>query len=217
MARQVITPAGLPDGLEQLRIWQSRRLQLTYQDFLLDSRYGPACRFFLEEVYAPRDFSQRDHDFERLYQLMLRFVPEQMLTLVREAIELNRLSNQLDLKLLDAFKELGGEQLEITEERYAKAYRICGNYPERLDQINRLVAVLEAVARGARNPLVLVALKVARQPAALAGWGDLHEFLVNGCLAFRQMKNGSRLIKAIRQRETLILNRIWAGDPLWAE
>jgi hypothetical protein len=213
MERQPIEPAGLPTGLQELRSWQTQRLARTYQDFSQDPRYAPACQFFLEDVYAPRDFSQRDQDFEHLYQLMLRFVPESMLTLVREAIELNQFSNQLDLRLLNALNESEEGPWQITPERYAEAYRICDNYPDRFDQIDRLVRVLEAVATGARNPLVLVTLKLARGPAVMADWGDLQDFLVRGCLAFRHMKGGSRFIHAVRQRESCILNHLFQAYP----
>ncbi len=219
MERQEIAPAGLPSALQELRTWQTQRLTCTYQDFLEDPRYGNACRFFLDDVYAPRDFSQRDHDIEHFYQLMLRFVPEQMLALVREAIELNRFSNQLDLRLLNALDEAGVAPAALTPQSYARAYRICANYPDRVEQIDRLVRVLEEVAAGARNPLVLVTLKLAHGPASMAGWGDLQDFLVRGCQAFRQMKGGLKFIQAVQQREMRILNRLFDdhSDPFGIE
>ena len=216
MERQTIRPAGLSAELQYLRSWQSQRLANTYQDFLEDRRYGPACRFFLDDVYAPLDFSQRDHDFEHLYQLMLRFVPEQMLTLLREAIDLNRLSTQLDLALLEVLIALGEDgPLQLTPARYARAYQICDNYAERAEQIDRLIRVLQEVTTGAGNPLVLVTLKVARGPAVMAGWGDTQDFLLRGCQAFRQMKGGRQFIQAVRQREMRILTRLFDGlsDP----
>lgn len=213
MERQEIAPAGLSSALQELRNWQTQRLTNTYQDFLGDTRYGKACRFFLDDVYAPRDFSQRDHDIERFYQLMLRFVPRQMLTLVREAIDLNRFSNQLDLRLLNALEESGVAPADLTPQSYARSYQICANYPDRVEQINRLVRVLEEVAEGARNPLVLVTLKLAHGPASMSGWGDLQDFLVRGCLAFRQMKGGQKFIQAVEQREMRILNRLFDDHP----
>lgn len=39
---------------------------------------------------TPHDFSQRDHDVERMYQFMLRFLPERLLHTLTLTIELNR-------------------------------------------------------------------------------------------------------------------------------
>jgi uncharacterized protein with WD repeat len=45
-----------------LRNWQSERLARTYAGFTQNPRYKPALRFFLEDLYGARDFSQRNHD-----------------------------------------------------------------------------------------------------------------------------------------------------------
>ena len=47
-----------------LRIWQSERLKKTHADILHSPLYGPACRFFLNDIYAAEDFSRRDNDIE---------------------------------------------------------------------------------------------------------------------------------------------------------
>ena len=54
--------------LIQLRAWQMERLAQTHAALLASERYGPACRFFLSDLFAPRDFSQRDQGFQHLYQ-----------------------------------------------------------------------------------------------------------------------------------------------------
>lgn len=58
---------ALDPGLAVLRAWQSQRLARTYADLLDDPAYAPACRFFLSEIYAARDFSQRDAGGEQLF------------------------------------------------------------------------------------------------------------------------------------------------------
>ena len=69
---------GPADYLRLLREWQSERLAHTHADLLADRRFGPACRFFLSDVYAARDFSQRDHDIERMYNSMRLVLPAAM-------------------------------------------------------------------------------------------------------------------------------------------
>jgi hypothetical protein len=54
---QSVARTGLDPQLALLRAWQSQRLRRTYADLLDDPRYRPACLFFLNDIYAARDFS----------------------------------------------------------------------------------------------------------------------------------------------------------------
>ena len=86
----------LEPQMKVLRTFQAERLARTYADLLATKRYGPACQFFLTDIYAPKDFSQRDHDAERIYHLMRKFLPERMLYLLAKVLELNNLTKTLD-------------------------------------------------------------------------------------------------------------------------
>ncbi len=105
-----ISHVELDDSLARLRAWQSTRLARTHADLLASHRYGPACRFFLTEIYAPRDFSQRDQDIEYLYAVMSGFLPEFLLKVVRKAIEMNDLTNELDQELSRVLVEDAGRE-----------------------------------------------------------------------------------------------------------
>jgi hypothetical protein len=87
---------GLHPQLALLREWQANRLARTYADLLADPRYRPACEFFLSDIYAPRDFSQRDHDLERIHQFLSRVLPATTIQLLTVTVELNSLTNTLD-------------------------------------------------------------------------------------------------------------------------
>jgi hypothetical protein len=52
--------------LRAVRAYQSKRFQVTYHDLFASVAYGPACNFFLTEIYGDQDFSQRDREFERI-------------------------------------------------------------------------------------------------------------------------------------------------------
>jgi hypothetical protein len=208
-----IEPKGLDPQMAVLRTWQSERLKRTHADLLSSPRYGPASRFFIEEIYAAHDFSQRDQDIEYLYEMMSRILPDILLSLVRNAAEINDLTNGLDKALLKALVEDLGVTDQITEQLYAQAYRICDNYDQRLYQIELLVKIGRQVDISTRLPLVGTALRLARSPARQAGWGDLYEFLNNGFKAFKHMHGASEFLETVQERETRILNRIFARDP----
>ena len=194
-----------------LRAWQADRLAYTYADLLSDPDTAAGCRFFLDEIYGPQDFSQRDADFQRLYDGLTRFLPERMLWILKEALELNRLSHALDRELLDVLVAQLGLQDRLTPEMYAEAYRRGANYAVRVEQIERLAALVLELGGGTKLPLVGLTLRAARLPAQAAGWHELYDFLRRGYAAFRPMKDVPAFAAAIRQRERQLLDAIYAG------
>jgi hypothetical protein len=210
--RQEVPGSGLEPRMALLRAWQSERLKHTYADFLADERSAPACQFFLSDVYAPRDFSQRDQDFVQLHALLSRFIPVSLLSLLANSIELVQLSNRLDARLLQALVDNLGLADEITPTLYAAGYRVCDNYAERAYQIDLMFRIIREVGEGARLPLVGITLKAARLPAQRFGWQDLHDFLVRGHAAFRRLGGKNELASTIQMRELRILDRIFAGE-----
>ena len=210
--RQETPGSGLEPRMGLLRAWQSERLKHTYADFLADEHSAPACQFFLSDVYAPRDFSQRDQDFVELHALLSRFIPAPLLSLLTNSIELVQLSNRLDARLLQALVDNLGLADEITPTLYAAGYRVCDNYAERAYQIDLMFRIIREVGEGARLPLVGITLKAARVPAQRFGWQDLHDFLVRGHAAFRRLGGKNELASTIQVREMRILDRIFAGE-----
>lgn len=204
---------ALDAHLQRLRDWQSLRLRRTYADLLDDPMYRQACEFFLSDIYASKDFSQRDQDAERLYEVFSRYLPDSMLTLLADTIELNHLTNRLDRALSTALAEGLGVTGEITPQDYAAGYRLCDNYAERNYQIERLVAVMNEAAAGARGPIFAISLRLAKAPAHRLGWSELYDFLERGYRACRPMRQVSPFTGAIRERELRILDRIFAGHP----
>jgi hypothetical protein len=205
--------AGLDPQLAWLRSWQTRRLENTYADLLSSAEQGPACRFFLSEVYAARDFSQRDANGEQLHALLRRYLPDEMLRPLTEALALNRMTNDLDADLLYVLVHHLGVTEEITAQAYAEAYRLCDNYQERLEQIDRAAALLLEVGHGAKLPLVGLTLKLVRRPAQRLGWSEAYDFLARGYAAFEPMKDAGEFVNTIERREKLILDRIYSGHP----
>jgi hypothetical protein len=196
-----------------LRTWQTERLQRTYADFLETRRYGPAARFFISDIYGAKEFKQRNYDIEYFYNLMRRFIPDILLSLVRNAIEVYHMTEELDRKLTTVLVEELGMEDHITEEMYAEAYRLCDNYDERKHQIELLLEIGRQVDFSTRIPPIGIALRLARGPANRTGWHELHDFLNRGYKSFKQMGSAQKFLDAIRQREFQILDRIYANHP----
>jgi hypothetical protein len=212
LKHQSITPTGLDPYMAMLRSWQSNRLRRTYTDLLADPRYTPACEFFLSDLYAPRDFSQRDHDLERIHGVLSRLLPAQAILLLTETVELNSMTHALDQRLLRVLVDQLSVTEEVTPALYAEAYRICDNYQERVRQIDLTQSLLMQVGEIAHLKVVGGVLKLAKIPAQRAGWVDLYDFLDRGRRAFMQMKDVKTFVDTIAQREMKLLDLMYAGD-----
>lgn len=213
LQHQPVVARELDPALARLRQWQSERLARTYADLLADKRFRAACLFFLSDIYAPRDFSQRDHDVERLHAFLSRVVPAQMLQLLTDVVELNSLTNALDRQLVLVLTDKLHMTDVLTTELYAEGYRLCDNYVERLHQIDLITRVVTQVAEGARLKVVGAAMKLVRGPAHRAGWAELYDFLEHGYDAFKRMRDVKEFVQQVEQREKRILDQICSSHP----
>lgn len=208
-----VEPGELPPDIKLLREWQSERLAWTHRDLLQHPRFRAATLFFLSDVYAPRDFSQRNHDIQKAYDAMRKAVPERVVHTLAETIELHQFTDELDAKLADVlFGQLGVVDA-ITGEQYAEAYRICDNYDERVRQIEMILTIGRSVDKVVRLPFIGLTLRLAHAPAMLTGWSELQSFLERGYAAFKRMKGAEEFLTIIQRREIDILDRIYANDP----
>jgi hypothetical protein len=213
MRHQRVASGPLDPQVALLRNWQSRRLARTYADLLEHPRYRPACRFFLDDLYGPRDFSQRDHDLTQMYEFVKTFVPASLIRPLARTVELHFMTHDLDARVLDALTNRLGVTDTLTAALYAEAYRLCNNYAERVQQIDLIVEIGELLDSLVRLPLIGAAVTVARGPARRAGWVELTDFLERGYAAFKHMRGSTFFLSTIRQREMRILDKIYAGDP----
>src|SRR5579859_1817279 len=209
--RMEATP--LDPMLAMLKAWQSQRLARTYADMLASPRYRLAILFFLEDIYAPRDFSQRDHDVIEMHAFMRRFVPESLLRPLTNTIQLYDQTNQLDQRLLGVLVHEVGVTDSLNEAQYAEAYRRCDNYVERVKQIEAIYQIGRQLEDVTRLPLTGTALRVASVPARRAGWTELADFMERGYRAFQHMRGARYFLDTVRTRERRILDQIYAAEP----
>ena len=197
---------------ERLREWQAARLARTHADLLASPVYGTAASFFLDELYGPKDFSERDAEVERILPLMTSMLPVSGLRTLLLAVEGDALSERFDAAMV---KELGAAlDRKLSESAYAAAYREVGDRGGRLLQIRLVGETGEALDALARKSFVRGALKMMHGPAHLAGLGELHGFLVRGFEAFRSMRDASEFLETIVERERAIAVALFAGREL---
>ena len=73
-----------------LKRYQQARFARTHADLLADARYGPAARFFLEDLYGPQDFAERDAQFARIVPALVRMFPQEIVETVQSLVAQQR-------------------------------------------------------------------------------------------------------------------------------
>lgn len=192
-----------------LREWQAARLARSHAGLLDSLRYGVAAKFFLSDLYGPKDFSSRDEEIKRILPIMTTVLPVSALRTIALAIELDALTEELDAAMVAALRG-AGRVGDIDENAYAAAYRLVGRRVERQRQIVLIRETGEALERLARKPLVTGVLRLMRGPAHLAGLGGLQEFLEGGFDAFRKMGDAAEFLDFIEHKEQRLLNNLFA-------
>jgi hypothetical protein len=200
----------LTHSLKTLQGWQCQRLIATYKTFLSNKKFNPAMMFFIDELYGPKDFSQRDDDIARIVPKMSKILPEKAMQSLEKALHLNSLSLQLDYLLLAQLDDIN----LIDSQHYSEAYRKCNNPNERTQQIDFIAALGNDLADVTNIMGIGMLLKMSRKPAQLAGFLALHEFLEKGFNAFKKIGKVEDFINPIVETERDIMNKLFNGTTV---
>ncbi len=209
LRREIAADAHTRATVGAVKQWQAQRLARTHRRLLGDPRYAAAARFFLDDLYGAKDFSRRDAELARLVPTMVRLLPDAALETIADAIEMDALSERLDLALA---RELSEEDVSrIDAARYADAYRRAGSRAEREHQLALIESVGHSLDRLVRRPMIGRLLKTMAKPAQLAGLSEMQDFLVRGFESFRTIGGAHGFLEAIESRERAILEALYAG------
>jgi hypothetical protein len=195
---------GLGERLVLVKAFQHARFAKSYSDLLANPRYAGAARFFLDDLYGPLDFSERDEQFQRIVPSLTRLFPQDIVDTVSDLAALHALSEKLDSAMARALTSS-----ELTEVQYAAAWRKVGQPEARDRQIRLMVSVGLALERYTNRALVRQSLRLMRGPARAAGLGVLQQFLERGFDTFRAMHGAEEFLALIFQREQAISSNLF--------
>lgn len=201
--QEIAEKAELMTTIRAVQAWQCKRLLATHQHMYQQKRFRPAVEFFINELYGPNDFSQRDKDIARIVPKMSKFLPEKALQSLASALHLNTLSFELDF---DLAKNLDGT--EINRETYAKAYISCDNLVDRQQQIDYIRTLGNDLADVVKMRGIASLLFISRKPAKVAGVIALHEFLEKGFKSFKNLGNVEDFIIPVVNKEHEIMQQL---------
>jgi len=188
--------AALESGVRAIKAYQHERFAKTYADLLSTPRYAKAARFFLDDLYGPHDFNQRDDQFARIVPALVRLFPHEIVSTVRALAELHAISEVLDTQMAAACAST-----EMVAPQYLAAWQATGRTADRERQITLMLEVGGALDRYTRNPVLRHTLRLMRAPARAAGMGALQSFLERGFDTFREMRGAQDFLATIAARE----------------
>lgn len=209
---------ALAARLAALKRWQHRRFEATYADMLASPRFGPAARFFLEDLYGPKDFAERDAQFARIVPAVVRLFPADIVETVALLAELHALSESLDVAMAGFFAGAPaidphiGPYAGLDARRYTAAWCAVGRPADRERQILLMSRVGAALDGFTRKPLLRHSLRLMRAPAAAAGLSALQRFLEAGFDTFRAMRGADAFLQTIAERERALCARLFDAD-----
>ncbi|HWI09802.1 MAG TPA: hypothetical protein VNU48_00570 [Burkholderiaceae bacterium] len=198
---------GLSDRVVAVKAYQQRRFSHTYADLLGSARYGPASRFFLDELYGPGDFTSRDTQFARVVPALVRLFPGEIVDTVATLAELHALSEILDTVM--------GNQIAdefITGIDYIGAWQRTDRSAQRQRQIDLTLEVASRLDRFTRRALLRNSLRLMRAPARAAGLTELQRFLEAGFDTFREMHGSREFISIVEARERVLASELFGAD-----
>ncbi len=211
---------ALAKSVVDVKAFQHQRFSRTYGDMLASPRYGPAARFFLADLYGPKDYSDRDVQFARVIPLLVRMLPKELLLTLVSLARLHALSERLDTAMAQVLLQRPGmgerdgsgkNNAELDHMSYAQAWRQTSTADERERQIQLTVQVGSALERYTNKPLLRRSLHFMRTPAQAAGLGALQRFLEVGFDTFKQMNGAAEFLGVIQSRERAHAAALFSG------
>lgn len=189
-----------------IKVFQHLRFTQTYADVLSDDTRAGAAQFFLDEIYGPTDFTQRDAEFVRVVPALMRLFPSSIIETVLALTHLHALSEALDDAMALAIDEPASDW-----RAYQVAWRRIGRESDRHLQIELIESVGRAMCTHTRSRLLKHSLKAMRAPAHAAGLSALQQFLERGFSTFGALPDANAFIDLVVARESDFVARMF--DP----
>lgn len=196
--------ASLLANVQAVKAYQQKRFAHTYADLLRTPRYADAARFFLDELYGPEDFSQRDAEFARVVPALVRLFPQDVVETVATLARLHALSETLDTKM---GQSLASKKIDAAA--YAAAWKTTGEADQRENQVELMLSVGRALDVLTRKPLLRHTLRMMRGPARAAGLSALQGFLESGFDTFSAMRGAQEFLDTVSTRERSLMRALF--------
>lgn len=207
---------ALAAGIATVKRFQAERFTRTYADILTAGPYKNAARFFVDELYSGRDFTQRDAQFSRIAGALQTFFPKNVVATAVALAQLHALTEEIDHEMGRAW--IGNNAQDTADEtrRYMQVWCAVGRREDRQRQLANVLEVGQELDRLTRLPGLRLTLRMMRRPAQAAGLSSLQGFLENGFDTFGAMRgkgtDARDFLALIQTRESALIEALFSGD-----
>jgi hypothetical protein len=202
---------ALRAAVVEIKSLQAHRFRGTYADLLAGGPYAAAARFFLEELYSDKDYSERDSQFARIAGAIEKFFPAQVAETAVGLAQLHALTEELDQQMASEWLAQGAGE-KPGAQRYIDAWRAVDRRADRESQIEVVLRIGDEMARLTRTPGLRTMLRMMRGPAAAAGLASLQRFLETGFDTFASMARGrgaESFLRTVGERESALITMLF--------
>ena len=206
---------ALATGIATVKRFQAARFNRTYADVLSAGPYKGAARFFVDELYSGRDYTQRDAQFSRIAGALQTFFPKHVVATAVALAQLHALTEEIDQEMGRVWIGGGASSTDETQ-RYMQVWCAVGRHEDRARQLANVLEVGQELDRLTRLPGLRLTLRMMRRPAQAAGLSSLQGFLENGFDTFGAMRgkgtDARDFLALIQTRESALIEALFSGD-----
>lgn len=205
---------ALADRLQQIQAWQKQRMQDTHQT--LFARYPAMARYFLNRLYGGADFDVLVQQLQRILgkaHKVEKLVPESTVKTGLLGVELAVLAIELDEQLALWWQEKHPDVLAPTDALMLEAYQVLAQDQQRLHQMDLLDQLGEKLDQYVRSFMVQSVFKLARASAQKHHLGELYEFIGEGFVAMKPLKNAAEFVGQFTAAERDTIARVHQRHP----
>ncbi len=214
MAKKSTKPAQKPpvsiEMKRELQDFQVRQLKRNFSDIYDSKEYGKLCQFFANDIYAPKDFEERNRSFEQISNYFRNSLGDKLFHGLIRLLDLYEMSDDMDDLMVVTLEKMGVKGT-ISQEQYDKAYYLSDNYDRRVEQLDLIVECFDFTHALTRFRSIGWILKTARLTSHLfSGSKDnIVDMLQRGYDAMRDTASVEGFNDIIYEREMKRLNRIY--------
>jgi hypothetical protein len=223
---------ALGAAVGRIKTLQARRFRGTYADLMGSPTFGPAAKFFLEELYSDSDYTARDQQFGRIAGTLQTMFPAAVVDTAVALAVLHAQTEALDQAMGRAWMAAvatatpagnapPADQGLHDAAHYVAAWRAVGQPAARELQLQRVLAMGTDLARLTRTPGLRMMLRMMRAPAHAAGMGALQQFLEAGFDTFgqlaRQRGGVEQFLATIEARERSLMADLFDAERVACE
>ncbi len=220
---EVAASGPLHSALLAVKRFQARRFAGTYQDLLQSAVFAAPTRFFLEELYGDRDFSDRDAQFARIAGALQTFFPSQVVATAVALAQLHALTETLDVEMARHCPQVGdsppGQRLDSAG--YLQSWRAVATPAVRLGQLQSVLDIGQELDSLTRTKGLRLTLRMMRGPAKAAGLHSLQSFLEAGFDTFASMggkgQEARAFLATIHSRESAWIDALFHAPRVACE